>query len=51
MMYVGDNPSKDFQACKQLGMRWVYFKNVEGIYSISGIKEGKSISSLKELIV
>lgn len=51
MMYVGDNPTKDFQACKQLGMRWVYFKNSEGIYSIDDLEEEKSISSLKELIV
>lgn len=51
MVYVGDNLTKDFQACKQLGMKWVYFKNAEGIYSIGGLEVEKSISSLKELIV
>lgn len=32
MVYVGDNPNKDFQACKQLGMHWRYFKNEAGLY-------------------
>lgn len=32
MIYVGDNRSKDFQACCQLGMRWLYFKNKNGLY-------------------
>lgn len=33
MIYVGDNPTKDFHACKQLGMSWIYLKNEDGIYS------------------
>lgn len=33
MVYVGDNPEKDFQAPKQLGMIGIYFKNVDGLYS------------------
>lgn len=33
IVYVGDNPNKDFQAPKQLGMRWKYFKNEDGLYS------------------
>ena len=32
IVYVGDNPNKDFQACRQLGMRWKYFRNEDGIY-------------------
>ena len=32
IIYVGDNPDKDFQACKQLGMRWKYFMNRDGLY-------------------
>lgn len=32
MMYVGDNMAKDFQAPKQLGMRWIHFVNEDGIY-------------------
>lgn len=34
MVYIGDNPRKDFQACEQLGMRWIYFKNSAGLYSV-----------------
>ena len=33
MVYVGDNPKKDFIAPEQLGMGAVYFKNPQGIYS------------------
>ena len=32
IVYVGDNPNKDFQACRKLGMRWKYFRNEDGIY-------------------
>ena len=31
--YVGDNPNKDFQTPKQLGMKSIYFKNADGLYS------------------
>lgn len=30
--YAGDNPVKDFQAPKQLGMKCVYFENSDGLY-------------------
>ena len=33
IMYVGDNPAKDFVAPMQLGMKSLYFKNEEGLYS------------------
>lgn len=33
IVYVGDNPAKDFQASQQLGMRSVYFNNPDGLYS------------------
>ena len=33
IVYVGDNPEKDFQAPKQLGMRWAYYHNADGVYS------------------
>jgi HAD superfamily hydrolase (TIGR01549 family) len=36
MLYVGDNPGKDFQAPRQLGMRWIYFQNPDGLYSVGG---------------
>lgn len=32
-VYVGDNPKKDFIAPEKLGMRAIYFKNKEGLYS------------------
>ena len=37
IVYVGDNPNKDFQACRQLGMRWKYFRNEDGVYSHTDI--------------
>lgn len=32
MVYVGDNLQKDFQAPKQLGMKSIYFRNMDGLY-------------------
>ena len=32
VMYIGDNMLKDFQACKQLGMKWEYKHNEDGLY-------------------
>ena len=32
IIYIGDNPSKDFQAPQQLGMRSIWFKNQDGLY-------------------
>lgn len=33
IVYVGDNPNKDFLAPKQLGMGWICIKNQVGMYS------------------
>lgn len=33
MVYVGDNPQKDFVAPDKLGMQSVYFRNMDGLYS------------------
>ena len=33
LIYVGDNPVKDFQAPRQLGMRTLFFNNADGLYS------------------
>ena len=33
MIYVGDNPKKDFIACEKLGIKAVYFANQDGLYS------------------
>lgn len=35
IIYVGDNPAKDFQAPRQMGLRSVYFSNGNGLYSTS----------------
>lgn len=35
IVYVGDNPVKDFQAPQQLGMRGLWFKNADGLYSMN----------------
>ncbi|MCC3351455.1 HAD-IA family hydrolase [Ruminococcus albus] len=32
IIYVGDNPTKDFQAPQQLGMKIVWLKNEDGVY-------------------
>lgn len=32
MVYVGDNPEKDFQASDKLGIRAICFKNHDGLY-------------------
>lgn len=33
MVYVADNPAKDFQAPQQLGMKSIWFKNKDGLYT------------------
>lgn len=35
MVYIGDNPGKDFQAPRQLGMQSLWYRNPEGLYSDS----------------
>ena len=49
IVYVGDNPAKDFQAPQQLGMKSVWFKNPEGIYGQGISSTVYSIESLAEL--
>lgn len=49
VVYVGDNPMKDFQAPQQLGMRSLWFMNADGLYSdVTGFNK-RMISSLDEL--
>ena len=48
LVYVGDNLNKDFQAPKQLGMRWRYFANEDGLYS-TGIESGNKITTLSQI--
>ena len=49
MVYVGDNPQKDFQAPRALGMRWIYFRNDDGLYSRSDMHADMGVSSIQEL--
>ena len=50
IVYVGDNPAKDFQAPQQLGMKRIYFNNPEGLYS-SGNRGGiEKITKIMDLI-
>lgn len=32
VVYIGDNPTKDFQSPQQLGMKAIWFRNEDGIY-------------------
>ncbi len=50
MMYVGDNPNKDFQAPQQLGMKSVLFKNEDGIYAADIECKKRAVSSISGLL-
>ena len=53
MIYIGDNPEKDFQAPKQLGMRCICLVNNEGVFAkaYEHIQEDVlMVSSLQELL-
>ena len=39
MIYVADNPEKDFQAPQQLGMKSVWFTNEDGLYAVKYFDE------------
>ena len=50
IIYVGDNLNKDFLAPKQLGMKVLWFKNPDCLYSncLNG-NEIKNVNSIKEI--
>lgn len=53
LLYVGDNPAKDFQAPRQLGMKSIWFDNSDGLYSADpdcGHERIGSIDELRDLI-
>ncbi len=56
IVYVGDNPSKDFQAPIQLGMGGIFIDNKDGIYSSGsdfygmGVQKIDSLSDIYSLI-
>lgn len=49
IVYVGDNLNKDFQAPRQLGMREIYYKNEDGLYSENDCAEN-TIYTLIDLV-
>jgi HAD superfamily hydrolase (TIGR01549 family) len=51
IVYVGDNPAKDFQAPQQLGMKSLWFKNADGVYSTDEESGIKDITDVLELIL
>lgn len=53
IVYVGDNPMKDFQAPQQLGMRSVYFKNNDGLYQskLTSHKFVETISDIEKCLI
>ena len=51
VVYVGDNPIKDFQAPQQLGMRSLWFRNADGIYQDPNKDSGWTVRNISELKV
>ncbi len=51
IMYVGDNPNKDFQACRQLGMRWKWFRNEDGLYSHTQMEGKHSLAEIRGILI
>jgi HAD superfamily hydrolase (TIGR01549 family) len=49
MVYIGDNPQKDFLAPKTLGMEWLWYKNPNGLYSHAEETTGGCVASIAEL--
>lgn len=49
IVYVGDNISKDSQAPHQVGIRFVLFRNMEGLYD-SSTYEGEVINSINDVL-
>lgn len=49
IVYVGDNPIKDFQAPQQLGMNCVWYKNENGLYSADIEYKKSTVTSINEL--
>lgn len=49
MIYIADNPVKDFQAPRQLGMKSMWFKNTEGLNTIHEELDIPQIWDISEL--
>ena len=53
VVYVGDNPAKDFHAPQQLGMKSLWFNNVDGLYreSKDGYEQNVSLFEIIKNII
>lgn len=51
VVYVGDNPVKDFQAPQQLGMKSIWFRNADGIYQDTNKDSEWTVQNISELKV
>lgn len=51
IIYIGDNPAKDFQAPQQLGMLSILYNNKNGIYHYSCNSDIKSITQISDIVV
>ena len=51
VIYVGDNPAKDFLAPKQLGMKWLLYQNVDGLYLSRNENRISSIDEIKKRLL
>lgn len=54
MVYVGDNLGKDFQAPAQLGMKCLYFRNLDGLYKTEeerGFMEVRDVSAMRKAVL
>ena len=49
VIYVGDNPAKDFQAPQQLGMKSIWFRNVDGIYNLDSNIDKCRIDNINDI--
>lgn len=51
VVYVGDNAAKDSQAPRQLGMRFLWFDNEEGLYRSEKQEGYNSISAIRDVLI
>lgn len=49
VVYIGDNPTKDFQAPQQLGIKTAYFSNPDGLYKGISEYQGVTIGNITDL--
>ena len=50
MVYIGDNPRKDFSAPTALGMQTVFFRNPEGLYYTEEKSDHPEVTSFSDLM-